>query len=103
MARTPTPPREPILDEPLNPPSASPAASDPAAGPDEPNRASPEAPGLGEQIGATRESVSRLVGAHVELAKAEFADIADAAKRAAIFIGIAIGAGLVAGLIVAVG
>jgi hypothetical protein len=62
-----------------------------------------EAPGLGEQIGATRDSVRRLVGAHVELGKAELADIADAAKRAAILIGIGIAAGLVAGLIVTVG
>jgi hypothetical protein len=63
----------------------------------------PEAPGLGEQIGATRESVKRLVGAHIELARSEFEDIADAAKRAAVLVGIAVAAGLVAGLIVTVG
>jgi F0F1-type ATP synthase assembly protein I len=63
----------------------------------------PEAPGLGEQIGATRDAAKRLVDAHVELAKSEFADIADAAKRAAMLVGIALAAGLVAGLIVTVG
>ncbi|HEX5823896.1 MAG TPA: hypothetical protein VFY18_05480 [Candidatus Limnocylindrales bacterium] len=44
-----------------------------------------------------------MVGAHVELAKAEFGDIGDAIKRAAILIGIAIGAALFAGLLVAIG
>jgi MFS family permease len=68
-----------------------------APGPEEP------APGLGEQVGATREAGKRLVDAHLELARAEFADIADAAKRAAAFIGIAIGAGIFAALLVAVG
>lgn len=61
------------------------------------------APGLGEQIGATRDSAKRLVDAHVELAKAEIGDIADAAKRAAGFTAVAIGATIVAGLLVAVG
>ena len=63
----------------------------------------PEAPGLFGQIGATRDAGKRIVGAHVELAKAEFGDIADAAKRAAVLVGIALGAGFVAGLIVTVG
>ena len=63
----------------------------------------PEAPGLFEQFGATRESVKRLVGAHIELAKAEFADITDAIKRAAIFIGLAIGAVIFGLLLVAIG
>jgi hypothetical protein len=64
---------------------------------------SPEAPGLGEQIGATRDSAKRLIDAHVELAKSELGDIADAAKRAAALVGIAIAAGIVAALIVTVG
>jgi uncharacterized membrane protein (DUF485 family) len=63
----------------------------------------PEAPGLFEQFGATRESVKRLVGAHVELAKAEFADITDAIKRVAILVGLAIGAVIFGLLLVAIG
>src|SRR5258705_2833721 len=95
--------QEPTLDEPLNP------APDPELPPESPGSGSstppppPEAPGLGEQIGATRDAGKRLLGAHVELAKAEFGDIADAAKRAAALVGIAIAAGVVAGLIVTVG
>ncbi len=44
-----------------------------------------------------------MVGAHLELAKAEFEDIADAVKRAAVYVGIAAAAGLVMGLLVIVG
>src|SRR4051812_22415496 len=62
-----------------------------------------EAPGLFEQVGATRESVKRLVGSHVELARAEFEEIADSVKRAAIFGGVAIAAGLFAALLLGVG
>ena len=43
------------------------------------------------------------MGAHVELAKAEFGDIGDAIKRAAVLVGVAIGAAIFAGLLVAVG
>jgi hypothetical protein len=100
MAATSQTEREPTLDEPLHPELESAASTDP--GPTVPPPAA-EAPGLGEQIGATRDSVRRLAGAHVELAKAEFADIADAAKRAAILVGIGIAAGLIAALIVTVG
>jgi len=63
----------------------------------------PEAAGLFEQFGATRESVKRLVGAHIELAKAEFADITDAIKRVAILVGLAIGAVIFGLLLVAIG
>jgi len=63
----------------------------------------PEAPGLGEQIGATRDAGKRLFDAHLELAKAEFGEIADAVKRAAALIGVAIGAAIFAGLLVAIG
>jgi MFS family permease len=68
-----------------------------------PEPETPEAPGLFEQVRATRESASRLVGAHVELAKAEFEDISDAVKRAILYGSIAIGAALVAGLLLIVG
>jgi hypothetical protein len=63
----------------------------------------PDAPGLFEQIGAAREAVKRLVGAHVELARAELADITDAIKRAAVLVGVAIGAAIFAALLVAIG
>jgi hypothetical protein len=63
----------------------------------------PPAPGLIDQAKSTKDAAQGLVGAHVELAKAEFADIADAAKRAAALVGIAIGAAIVAGLILTVG
>lgn len=63
----------------------------------------PKAPGLFEQMGQTKGSAQRLVGAHIDLAKAEFSEIVDAAKQAAVFAGIAIGAGLVAGLLLVVG
>jgi len=53
----------------------------------------PEAPGLFEQIKATRDAAKQLVKSHVELAKAEFADITDAIKRAAILVGVAMGLG----------
>ena len=61
------------------------------------------APGLGEQLGATKGSAKRLLDAHVELAKAEFADIGDEIKRVAVFAGIAIGAAIFAGLLLGVG
>ena len=92
----------PTLDEPLNhAPEPEPPPAAPGSGPSAPP--TPEAPGLGAQIGATRDSAKRLIGAHVELAKSEFGDIADAAKRAAALVGIAIAAGIVAALIVTVG
>jgi hypothetical protein len=62
-----------------------------------------EAPGLFGQVGATRDSVKRLVGAHVELAKAEFADISDRIKGVAILAGIAAAVGFGAGLLLLVG
>jgi len=62
-----------------------------------------EAPGLGEQVGATRDAAKRLVDAHLELARAEFEEITDAIKRAAALVGVAIGAAIFAGLLVAIG
>jgi hypothetical protein len=80
------------LDDPLSQPRAS---TEP------PHEA--EAPGLRAQVGATKSAGQRLLEAHIELGKAELGDIADAAKRAAGFVGIAIGAAIVAALIVTVG
>jgi len=61
------------------------------------------APGLFEQVGATRDSAKRLVDAHVELAKAEFEDISDAVKRALALGGVAIGAAIFAALLLGIG
>ena len=60
-------------------------------------------PSLRAQIGATKEATTRLTKAHVELAKAEFGEIADEIKRIAILAAVAIGAAIVAGLLVTVG
>jgi uncharacterized membrane protein YgcG len=65
------------------------------------NRTDP--PGLREQIGATRDSAKRLLDAHIELARAEFEEIGDAIKRAAILGGLAAVALIVAGLLATVG
>jgi hypothetical protein len=62
-----------------------------------------DAPGLREQIGATRDATKRLVGAHVELAKAELGEVMDEVKKVAILVGIAIAAGIAASLLLAVG
>jgi uncharacterized membrane protein (DUF485 family) len=45
----------------------------------------------------------RLVNAHVELARAEFEEIGEAAKRASIYVGIAIGTAIFAALLLGVG
>jgi hypothetical protein len=66
-------------------------------------RPEPDPPGLREQIGATKDSAKRLFDAHLELARAEFEEIGDAIKRAAILGGVAIAALLVAGLLATVG
>jgi hypothetical protein len=47
------------------------------------------APGLREQFGATKDAALGLVKAHVELARAEFADILDEVQRVAILVGLA--------------
>lgn len=62
-----------------------------------------EAPGLREQVGATKDAVKGLIGAHVELGKAEMADIGDAIKKVAAMAGVAVAAGLAAALLIGVG
>ena len=104
---------KPTLTDSLRPPppDAEPASGSTASGGvspggdegQKPPPPEPEAPGLFEQIKATRDAAKQLVKSHVELAKAEFADITDAIKRAAILVGVAIAAGIFAGLLVAVG
>jgi len=59
--------------------------------------------GFRGQFGATKDAGYRLAAAHLELARAEFADIIDEVKRVAILIGVAIAASLFAGLLVSVG
>jgi uncharacterized membrane protein YqjE len=49
-----------------------------------------EIPGLGEQFRRTRNALVGLISAHVNLAKAEFGEIAGQLKRAAAFAGIAL-------------
>jgi hypothetical protein len=83
-----------------DPAAPDPAAPDPGSAPPPPE---PDAPGLSEQVRSTRDSAKRLVDAHVELARAEFADISDAIKRVVMYAGIAIGAAIFAGLLVAIG
>jgi hypothetical protein len=97
--RVPLATREPTLDDPTDPLNATGPRPADAVPPDPVE----EAPGLFGQIGATRDSAKRLVGAHVELAKAEFEDIADSVKRAAAFIGVAIGAAIFAALLIGIG
>ena len=68
------------------PPSGSSAGGTPGA-----DRA-PEGPppGLGEQFGRTRAALIGLIRSHINLAKAEFSEIADEIKRAAALGGIAL-------------
>ena len=86
------------------PPAGGPAVPPPPEGP--PPGAPPadgDPPSLRGEIGATKAAFQRLVGAHVELAKAEFADILDEVKKVSILAGIAIATGISAGLLLAVG
>jgi uncharacterized membrane protein YqjE len=61
-------------------------SSDPSPAQD----AQSEPPGLGEQFDRTRSALIGLITAHVNLARAEFAEIAGQLKRAAAFGGIAL-------------
>jgi hypothetical protein len=61
------------------------------------------APGLREQFGATRGAAVGLVKAHVELARAEFADILDEVKRVALLVGLAFGALVAVSLLLPIG
>ncbi|HET9344636.1 MAG TPA: hypothetical protein VFO05_02960 [Candidatus Limnocylindrales bacterium] len=63
----------------------------------------PPAPGLREQIGATRDAAKRLVEAHIELLKAEMEEITSEIGRVAALAGVAVAAGLFAGLLLAIG
>jgi hypothetical protein len=67
-------------------------------------RPKPEQPrGLRAQLGATFDAGKRLFRAHVDLAKAEMAEIVDEVKRMVAFIGAAIGIVVLAGLLFGIG
>ena len=74
-------------------------SSDPSPAQD----AQSEPPGLGEQFGRTRSALVGLITAHVNLAKAEFGEIAGQLKRAAAFGGIALLLLFLAGMLVVIG
>ena len=77
------------------PPKATSApASKPSSG---------EPQGLRAQIGATLEAGKRLFRAHVDLAKAELGDIVGEVKRMVALAGVALGAVILAGLLLFVG
>ncbi len=61
------------------------------------------APGLGEQFGRTRAALIGLVRSHINLARAEFSEIADEIKRAAALGGIALLLLFLTGVLVVVG
>ena len=106
---------EPVGSQPLDaskPKSADGgSATDTAAPRSDPPPASPSggrgpvgrAPGLREQLGATRGAFVRLISAHIALARAELADIMAEVQQVAILAGIAIGALIVAGFLVPIG
>jgi hypothetical protein len=62
-----------------------------------------EPPGVRAQLGSTFAAGKRLLRAHVDLAKAELADIVDEVKRMVALIGAAIGILVVAGLLFLIG
>jgi len=78
--------------------SMSPGANPPAGRPD-----SGEPVGLRAQLGATFGAGKRLLRAHVDLGKAELADIVDEVKRMVALIGAAIGILVVAGFLFLIG
>jgi hypothetical protein len=61
------------------------------------------APGMRAQFGATKDAALGLVKAHVELARAEFADILDEVKRVAILVGLAFAALITVSLLLPIG
>jgi hypothetical protein len=78
--------------------SMSRGATPPTGRPD-----SGEPPGLRAQFGATFAAGKRLLRAHIDLAKAEMADIMDEVKKMVALIGAAVGILFVAGLLFLIG
>ena len=60
-------------------------------------------PGLGEQLGRTRSALMGLIASHIDLARAEFSEIADQVKRAAALGGIVLLLLFLSGMLIAVG
>jgi hypothetical protein len=83
--------------------SDGPAEVDSSATQHEPNATRAEPLGLRAQLGATIEAVKRLVRAHVDLARAELADIVDEVKRMVALFGAAIGALVLVALLLFIG
>ena len=72
--------------------------------PDEPRAETTNPPlGLRAQVGAVRDAVVRLLGAHVDLAKAEAGEIGAEIGRVALLAGAAFGALLIMGLLLPIG
>jgi uncharacterized membrane protein YqjE len=80
-------------------PSSSESSLDPSSGTD----AQSKPPGLGEQFGRTRSALVGLISSHVNLAKAEFAEIGGQIKRAAALGGIALLLLFLAAILVTIG
>jgi hypothetical protein len=93
-------PAEPSRD--TTPSAGSTPRTPPGSSPPPPGGA-PEAPGLKEQLFATRDAARGLVSAHIDLAKAEIGDVLDEVKRIAVLAGIAIGLLLLGGLLLPIG
>lgn len=75
-------------------------AAEPSAGADGADEAPP---GLLAQLRAVRDQFRRLADAHVELAKAELADILDEVKRVAVLVGLAAGLLVFVGFLLPIG
>jgi len=96
----------PILDDPKAQPSADQSSSgtgQPAGQRRDSNRARTAPKGIREQLSATIGAAVQVGRAHLALARAEFGEIADSAKRIGILVGLAIGLLLFAGLLLPVG
>jgi len=104
-SRIPAELRSPAGPEPGSAPSPGPApqpkrAPGPTGGPSEPD---PAAPGLREQLLATKDAARGLISAHVDLARTEIGDVLDQVKRIAVLAGIAFAVLLLAGLLLPIG
>ena len=94
------------LRSPADPPIGTPpheGGSTSAAASDRPSDPGADAPGLREQLFATRDAAKGLVSAHIDLAKAEIGDVVDEVKRIAVLAGIAFAVMLLAGLLLPIG
>jgi len=88
-----------VADDPTNPTSGASAPPAPPTG--DPPAGDP--PGIRAQVGATFEAVKRLINAHVDLAKAELADIVDEVKRMVGLFAVAFAMVLLVGMLFLVG